>query len=66
VAQRAAQFEARRHLTLLDSVGAAIRAAIVGTKIDAERDKLEALAYPSSGKPPDPFIPNAFAEPDDG
>lgn len=70
VAQRADQFEARRHLTLFDAVTASIGAGLGGEvgAIESMRSGLSRTAYPSQSNRPEhlAFPPNAFAEDFDG
>lgn len=69
VAQRAGQFEARRKLTMLDSVSLAIGGAFGETgAVDNVRSKLERIAYPSASRKSEDMVfpPNMFAGDFDG
>lgn len=61
IAQRAAQFEARRFLTSFGAVQSAVNAAFGSDEGAQEREKMQAIAYPSA-KPPARTVPNIWAE----
>ncbi len=65
---RTGRFEARRLLTLFDSVRSAIGAALSGEggigETEAARERMVANAYPGKSAPSE-FVPNVFAENDD-
>lgn len=64
IAQRSAQFEARRKLTAMEATSNAIGGALGGTdggrELTKESERLQKIAYPGA-RVPDRFLPNGFA-----
>ena len=67
--RRTGRYEARRQLTLFDSVRSAIGAAFAGEKgagdVESARESLTRLAYPSTKQAPSRFTQNTLGG-DDG